>query len=105
MDLSNVFEKAYNGLVKNLVSDIEIKNLTEGNPRIRFASEGQYPRDVNIISSGSETQDFSGIYKVDVREHQRRLSNGTVANIDAYSYDLEDQRLKTGIMGNWKWGA
>ena len=93
MDLSSVFEGAYNGLVKNLVEAIEIKNLTEGNPRRRFASEGQYPQEVNIISSGSATQDFSGTYKVDVREHQRRLSNGTVANIDAYSYDLEDQRI------------
>jgi len=93
MDLSSVFEGAYNGLVKNLVEAIEIKNLTEGNPRRRFASEGQYPQEVNIISSGSATKDFSGTYKVDVREHQRRLSNGTVANIDAYSYDLEDQRI------------
>ena len=92
MDLSKVFERAYNGLAKNLVSDIEIKNLTEGNPRTRFASDGKYPQDINIISSDSTIQ-FSGTYKVDVREHQRRLSNGTVANIDAYSYDLEDQRI------------
>jgi len=99
MDLSNfnfyynrVFEKAYNGLAKKLVGDLQIKNITEGNPRTRFAFDNIYPKDINIISSDSTIQ-FSGTYKVDVREHQRRLSNGTVANIDAYSYDLEDQRI------------
>ena len=99
MELSNfnfyynrVFEKAYNGLAKKLVGDLQIKNITEGNPRTRFAFDNIYPKDINIISSDSTIQ-FSGTYKVDVREHRRRLSNGTVANIDAYSYDLEDQRI------------
>ena len=96
MDLSKIFEGAYNGLVKNLVDSIEIKNLTEGDSRQRrrrFASDGKYPQDVNIIASGYGSQDFSGTYRVNVSQHTRTLSNGTVVNIDPYSYDLEDQRI------------
>ena len=91
MDLTSVLRGAYNGLLKNLVDTITKKAPRQN--RRTFASEGQYPMDANIIASGFERQDFSGTYKVDVREHQRRLRNGTVANIDAYSYDLEDQRI------------
>jgi len=96
MDLSKIFEGAYNGLVKNLVDSIEIKNLTEGDSRQRrrrFASDGKYPQDVNIIASGYGSQDFSGTYRVNVSQHTRTLSNGTVSNINPYSYDLEDQRI------------
>ena len=91
MDLSSIFKGAYNGLLKNLVDA-----LTEKAPRQNrraFASEGQYPMNANIIASGSESQDFSGPYRVDVSSHTRTLSNGTVAYIDSYSYDLEDQRI------------
>ena len=91
MNFSSIFRGAYNGFIKNLLD-----NVTEKAPRQsrkRFASEGQYPQDANIIASGFRDQVFSGPYQVDVRSHQRRLSNGTVANIDAYSYDLQDQRI------------
>ena len=91
MDLSSIFRGAYNGLIKNLVDSI-IEKAPKQNRRT-FASEGQYPMDANIIASGYESQDFSGPYRVDVRPHRRTLSNGTVAYIDAYSYDLEDQRI------------
>ena len=37
-------------------------------------------------------------------DKQFDLPFGGTGNIGA-DYDLEDQRLKTGIMGNWKWGA
>ena len=37
-------------------------------------------------------------------DKQFDLPFGGTGNIGA-DYDLEDQRLKTGIMGNWTWGA
>ena len=37
-------------------------------------------------------------------DKQFDLPFGVTGNIGA-DYDLEDQRLKTGIMGNWTWGA
>ena len=91
MDLSSILKGAYNGLLKSLVNTITEKAPRQN--RRTFASEGQYPSNANIIASGFERQDFSGTYKVDVRPHTRRLRNGTVANIDSYSYDLEDQRI------------
>ena len=91
MNFSSIFRGAYNGFIKKLLDEVTEKAPRQS--RRRFASEGQYPQDANIIASGFENQVFSGPYRVDVRSHQRRLSNGTVAEIDAYSYDLEDQRI------------